>query len=126
MTAVNSSSGNPFAAGAKEDRLFINGEFVPSVSGNKFEILNPATEELSASVYEAGVKDVDLAVDAAKAAFPDWSALSAEARCEFLIKIADQIEKYEDQFIHAETITMGAPQQGSRCKSFPGPLCSCP
>ena len=26
-----------------EDRLFINGEFVPSVSGKKFDVYNPAT-----------------------------------------------------------------------------------
>ncbi|KAH6971976.1 aldehyde dehydrogenase [Ilyonectria destructans] len=114
MAADNSSSGDPVAAGTKEDRLFINGEFVASVSGKRFQVINPTTEEVFASVYEAGVEDVDLAVDAAKAAFPAWSALSAEARCEFLIKIADEIEKYEDLFIHAETITMGAPQQGSR------------
>lgn len=69
MTAEK-SSGSSLAAGGKEDRLFTNGEFVTSVSGNKFEVINPTTEEIAASIYEAGVQDVDLAVDAAKAAFP--------------------------------------------------------
>ncbi|KAH7231230.1 aldehyde dehydrogenase [Fusarium redolens] len=98
----------------KENRLFINGEFVPSVSGKTFDLTNPTTEEKIGSVYEAGAEDVDLAVKAAKAAFPAWSALSAEERCDYLIKLADEIEKNEDLFMHLEAIAMGMPQSGTK------------
>ncbi|PYH87875.1 Aldedh-domain-containing protein [Aspergillus ellipticus CBS 707.79] len=63
-----------------ETRLFINNEFVPSRSGNKFHICNPATEALGASVYEADAEDVELAVAAAQAAFPAWSELGGLQR----------------------------------------------
>ncbi|KAL5592800.1 hypothetical protein FOBRF1_013108 [Fusarium oxysporum] len=98
----------------KENRLFINGEFVPSVSGKTFDLTNPTTEEKIASVYEAGAEDVDIAVKAAKAAFPAWSALSAEERCDYLIKLADEIEKHEKLFLHLEAIAMGMPQSGTK------------
>lgn len=99
----------------KENRLFINGEFVPSVSGKTFDITNPTTEEVIASVYEAGAADVDLAVGAAKAAFPAWSSLSPEARCHYLSKLADEIERNAELFIHVEAMTMGMPRSGMKC-----------
>ena len=43
-------------------RLFINGEFVNSVSGKTLDVINPATEEVLASVQEAEAADVDKAV----------------------------------------------------------------
>lgn len=45
-----------------ETRLFINNEFVPSVSGKTFPTVNPATEEVICSVHEAGAEDVVKAV----------------------------------------------------------------
>jgi hypothetical protein len=45
-----------------ETRLFINNEFVNSVSGKTFDSINPATEEVICSVQEADAADVDKAV----------------------------------------------------------------
>lgn len=45
-----------------ETRLFINNEFVNSVSGKTFETINPATEKVICAVQEADKADVDLAV----------------------------------------------------------------
>ncbi len=98
-----------------EDKLFINGEFVPSRSGKKFDVFNPTTEKLAASVYEADVEDVDLAVKAAKEAFPAWSALSAADRSGYLIKLADAIEKHATEVSYLEAITMGKPYRDD-CK----------
>jgi aldehyde dehydrogenase (NAD+) len=56
-----------------ETRLFINGEFTPSIRGKIFKLINPATDKLAAEVYEAGAEDVDLAVQSAKKAFPAWA-----------------------------------------------------
>ena len=45
-----------------ETRLFINNEFVDSVSGKTFDTIDPATEQVICSVQEAGAADVDKAV----------------------------------------------------------------
>lgn len=98
-----------FASKPIEDRLYINGEFVPSLSGKKFDIINPNNEKLAASVYEAGAEDVDVAVKAAKAAFPAWSALSAADRGEYLLKLADAIDENLHELGYLDAITMGKP-----------------
>ncbi|KIW86882.1 uncharacterized protein Z519_12503 [Cladophialophora bantiana CBS 173.52] len=95
-----------------EDRLFINGEFVPSKSGKKFDIINPNNEKFAASVYEAGAEDVDEAVKAAQAAFPAWSALSAAERQGYIEKLADAIEKNLEEIGYLEAISMGKPYIG--------------
>ncbi|KEF58788.1 uncharacterized protein A1O9_03631 [Exophiala aquamarina CBS 119918] len=95
-----------------EDRFFIDGEFVPSISGKKFDLYDPTSEKLVASVYEAGAEDVDLAVAAAKAAFPAWAALNAAERAGYLYKLADAIEKNIDELGYVEAITMGKPFVG--------------
>lgn len=69
-------------------QLFINGEFVDSVSGNTFETINPADESVICRVQSAGAEDVDRAVEAAAAAFEDgeWSMISARERGNLLFK----------------------------------------
>jgi aldehyde dehydrogenase (NAD+) len=92
-----------------ETRLFIDGGFVPSLAGKTFDVINPATEEVSASVSEALPEDVDRAVEAAKAAFPAWSGLEATERAAYLLKLADGVENSLDEIGYLEAITMGKP-----------------
>lgn len=92
-----------------EDRLFINGEFVPSKSGKKFDVINPSTEKLAASVYEADADDVDIAVAAAKAAQPAWADLSANVRADYLFKLADAIDRNLATLSYLDAISMGKP-----------------
>jgi hypothetical protein len=51
----------PLDSSTFETRLFINNEFVPSLSGKTFDTVNPATEEVICGVYEAEEADVDVA-----------------------------------------------------------------
>lgn len=53
-----------------ETRLFINGEFTPSICGKTFKLVNPATDKLVTEVYKARVEDVELAVQSSRTAFP--------------------------------------------------------
>lgn len=92
-----------------EDRLFINGQYVPSVSGKKFKVYNPFTEELTAEVYEADERDVDLAVDAAEAAFEGWWRIGAFERAEYLYKLADLVDAKNDDMAKIEAVCMGKP-----------------
>ena len=45
-----------------QTKLFINNEFVDSVSGKTFPTVNPATEEVICELQEANAEDVDKAV----------------------------------------------------------------
>jgi hypothetical protein len=59
---LNEARKMPIYPSQIETRLFINGEFVNSVSGRTFKTINPATEEVICEVQEGDVADVDLAV----------------------------------------------------------------
>jgi acyl-CoA reductase-like NAD-dependent aldehyde dehydrogenase len=52
-------------------------QFVPSIAGKTFQLINPATEEPTYTVHEAGKEDIDLAVKYAKEAQPKWEALNS-------------------------------------------------
>jgi aldehyde dehydrogenase (NAD+) len=80
------------SSGKIETRLFINNEFVESISGKKFDVFNPYSEEKVASVYEALPEDVDRAVEAAEAALPAWEEMGASARADYYYKLADLLE----------------------------------
>ena len=64
------------------DKFYINGEWVSPAGNETLNVINPATEETCGVVPMGAAADVDAAVAAAKAAFPGWSALSAEDRAQ--------------------------------------------
>lgn len=59
----------PIDSSKIQTKLFINNEFVDSVSGKTFETVNPATEAVICEVQEADAPDVDKAVSASHFAF---------------------------------------------------------
>ena len=64
-----------------DTRLLINNEWRPSSSGKTMEVVNPATEEVVAAVAAAEGADVDVAVEAARAALNGpWGKMSARER----------------------------------------------
>ncbi|MEU7477014.1 aldehyde dehydrogenase family protein [Lentzea sp. NPDC042327] len=78
---------------ASEKReLFIGGENVPALDGRTTEDLNPYTGDVFAVVAAAGTADVTRAVDAAQAAFEQWSATSPATRRAILLRAADLLE----------------------------------
>ncbi|ESZ92839.1 aldehyde dehydrogenase [Sclerotinia borealis F-4128] len=88
--------------------LFINNEWVKSVDGKTFEVINPATEEVITSVHEATEKDVDVAVAAARKAFEgEWKHVTPEARGRLLVKLADLVEKNADLLAAVESLDNG-------------------
>lgn len=98
-----------FLEGTK--KLYINGEFVESVSGKTFETPNPATGETLATLYEAGAEDIDLAVKAARKAFDEgkWTRMSAAARSRLMYKLADLMEENKEELAQLETLDNGKP-----------------
>lgn len=94
----------------KQTNLFIGGKFVPSVTGKTFDTFNPATEDKIASVAEAGIEDIDLAVAAARAAFEGpWRTMAACDRGLLLGKLADLVEANADELAALEALDNGKP-----------------
>ncbi|KAK9739225.1 Aldehyde dehydrogenase family [Popillia japonica] len=94
----------------KYTKLFINNEFVTSVSGKMFPTINPANGKKIIDVSEATKEDIDVAVAAAKAAFKrgsEWRKLDASARGLLLQKLANLIQRDVDYLSKLESLDNG-------------------
>jgi len=88
---------------------YINGQLVAPVSGKMIAKSNPATDEHLYHLPDGDLADVELAVEAAKHAFPFWRNTSAEERFRYLNRIAELIVYYLDDLSLAETNDNGKP-----------------
>lgn len=87
---------------------YINGEWMASISGEIISITNPAnTQQVVGTVQASTIKDVDLACEAAKKAAKNWAKISPVARCEYLQKAADILEKSATEIAEIATREMG-------------------
>ena len=101
-------------------RLLIDGEFRPALSGRTFETLNPATGEVLAHVAEAGAEDVDLAVAAARRAFEEvWGPMRAADRGAALLRFAEVIRRHADELVELESLDSGKPVSAIRRQDLP-------
>jgi aldehyde dehydrogenase (NAD+) len=92
-------------------RLFINGEQLDAAGGGTHDVVNPATEEVIASVAAAGEADVDRAVQSARATFESdaWRKMSARQRGEAVWRLGELILKNKDELARLETLNNGKP-----------------
>ncbi|XP_039275939.1 aldehyde dehydrogenase, mitochondrial [Nilaparvata lugens] len=96
----------------KYTQLFINNKFVDSQSKKTFSTINPSTGKEICKISEADKADVDLAVEAANAAFKrgsSWRSMDASARGKLLYKLADLIERDITYLSNLETLDNGKP-----------------
>jgi len=93
-----------------ETKLFINNEFVNAKAGKTFKSINPRTEEVIAEFQCAEQADVDMAVDAAQAAFKTWKKSNGCDRRDMLLKLAELVEKHRDQLAEMESLDNGKPK----------------
>jgi aldehyde dehydrogenase (NAD+) len=93
----------------------IGGEWRPSASGLTYEKRGPwRPSEVIGEFPASGKDDVDAAVDAAAAAFQEWSRTPAAKRGGILNKVADVIESRAEQIAQDMTLEMGKPLRESR------------
>jgi phenylacetaldehyde dehydrogenase len=94
------------------DRMLIDGQWVPAVSGRTFEVRNPATGRVIARVPEGGKEDIDQAVQAARRSFDTrvWRGMSASERAKIMWRAADLIDSHAADIIRAEVLDNGMPQ----------------
>lgn len=120
-TATAPRASAPKAPRVKDQPLLINGKWQDSVSGKTFETINPATGEVICQVAEGDKADIDLAVKAARKAFEDgpWSKMSAAERGRLLFKLADLVEKHQDELAALESLDNGKPYRDSMAADLP-------
>ena len=76
---------------------FINGRGFAGSSKREMDVFNPATGEVTARVAMASNADVEVAVAAARAAFYEWSAISAIKRARVLFKFKELLDEHHDE-----------------------------
>jgi acyl-CoA reductase-like NAD-dependent aldehyde dehydrogenase len=74
----------------KESQLLIGGKWVEA-SGDPYEVINPATEEVVGTAPQATEADAEAAAAAARDALPGWSATPPEVRLALMAKAAEAI-----------------------------------
>jgi betaine-aldehyde dehydrogenase len=98
------------ATTVREYLLYVGGEWVRAASGERMDVLNPATEEVVARVPKAGSADVDRAVQAARRAFREtWKDTTAQQRGRVLLQLAERIRARKQELAELETLNSGKP-----------------
>jgi succinate-semialdehyde dehydrogenase/glutarate-semialdehyde dehydrogenase len=90
-------------------KMLIAGEQTDATATDELEVVDPATEEIYDTVPAGSVGAVDLAVQAAAAAFADWSKTDAEKRAEIVRKALDLVEANKDAIVDTLTHEQGKP-----------------
>lgn len=98
---------------------YIGGEWVESASARSLPNFCPGTGEKYSELPDSDEKDIERAIQAAKLAFPAWSALSTQARAKILRKIASLIEGNLERLAQAEAIDTGKPISLARKLDIP-------
>jgi len=95
--------------GGEHTDLFIGGQWRAASAAGRIDVVNPATEEVWASVPDADAADVDAAVRAARAALPDWRGIGAAARAEVVLRFADELAARGEGMARVITAENGTP-----------------
>src|ERR1700748_435106 len=108
---------------AKPQGLLIDGRRVASSSGRMFKSLNPATEEVIATIAEGNEADVDRAVAAARRAFEGpWRTMRAAERGHILLKWAELLKQHADEIVEIESLDAGKPISAVLRQDFPAAI----
>jgi aldehyde dehydrogenase (NAD+) len=90
-------------------KFYIDGQWVEPKGSKTVDVINPATEAVAGRVTLGTAEDVDLAVRAARKAFPAFSQTSREERVDLLERIIAEYQKRFEDMAKAITEEMGAP-----------------
>lgn len=91
------------------DKFYINGEWVDPVTPKSLDVINPANEQVCATISIGSAEDVDKAAHAARAAFATFGRSTREERIELLGSIVEVYKKRYNDIADAISEEMGAP-----------------
>ncbi|WKN60177.1 NAD-dependent succinate-semialdehyde dehydrogenase [Rhodococcus opacus] len=89
--------------------IFIDGQWSEAASGARFDVVNPATEEVIATVADGGPEDALRAIETAGRAQKDWAKTAPRERSEILRRAYDLIMARQDELALIMTTEMGKP-----------------
>ncbi len=100
----------------KPELLVLGGERVPALDGKTFAVIEPALGKPFAEVAEAGVEDVERAIQVAYRAFEEgkWPRLSATERGRILLQAATLVRKHAEDIAVVEARNAGKPIRDAR------------
>ena len=88
---------------------YINGELRDPLGDNWIDNYDPSTGKVYGHIPDSDASDIDLAVQAATAAFENWSALPLEKRHDYMMRISNLIEERHEELAKAESLDNGKP-----------------
>ncbi|SDX42782.1 succinate-semialdehyde dehydrogenase / glutarate-semialdehyde dehydrogenase [Lutibacter oricola] len=94
-------------------KLYIGGELLDSVSGEREDVVCPATGEVIAQIAKAGTADAEKALEAADKGFKYWSKLSLAERTEWMTKLRSAVLDKEHELKTAMVHEMGKTYGGA-------------
>src|SRR5438105_14986158 len=86
---------------------YVGGEWTPATAGEQLDVTNPATGEVLARVPLSAASDLDAAVAAARAALPEWRAVSVIARARILFALRAGMEERKEDLARRVTTEIG-------------------
>lgn len=97
-------------------KQYINGQWVEAISGNTRDIINPYNQEVIAVVADGNAQDSEKAIAAAREAFDqgDWPNTPATERAKIVKKIADLIDRDQEELAKLESLDTGKTLEESR------------
>ncbi|MFJ5556459.1 aldehyde dehydrogenase family protein [Streptomyces sp. NPDC093250] len=95
------------------DGMYIDGAWRPAAGPDVIEVVNPADEEVIATVPAGTAEDVDAAVRAARAALPAWAATPPAERAARLAALRDVLAARQEEIARTVTAELGAPPKFS-------------
>ncbi|MFI9625889.1 aldehyde dehydrogenase family protein [Streptomyces sp. NPDC052042] len=102
------------------DDVFIDGRFLPALSGRFIEIVSPSTEQVVGRAPDGSVADVDAAVEAARRAFEDpkgWRHWAPADRAAAMERLADLLQSREEELAVLLAHEIGKPLSTSAGRS---------
>src|SRR3989475_3597209 len=94
--------------------MYINGEWVLAEGGATFDVINPADQSTVASVTNGAAPEIQRAVQAAHAAFREWSVLAPKDRGRILLGIQELMEERRDDLARLVTLENGKPYEEAK------------
>jgi malonate-semialdehyde dehydrogenase (acetylating)/methylmalonate-semialdehyde dehydrogenase len=102
------ASGVSTRTGARQLENYIGGRWTPARDATEtLEVTNPATADVLARVPLSGAGDLDAAVRAARAALPEWRAVSVIARARKLFELRERLVARQEELAQSVTAEMG-------------------
>lgn len=98
---------------------YINGELLAPNSGNYLDNISPVNGQVYSYVPDSDAQDVEVAIQAAKEAFPSWSGLSKQDRYEHLMRLSEGIKNRFEELVAAESYDNGKPEWLARLVDIP-------